>query len=349
MDAPPSLHRGARFASVFEVGRLIGALAPQGILVRDAHDIRLFPALFALDGVLAVPPDWSFLTGDGRLIVDGTAINPFLIRKGRFPAIRPIGGDGCVLTLEMADSIDEPVLFVGGDVMGNYYHWLIDFFPRLVVFSRLKARLTAMGIRRIALLRDPPAFARTLLHGLGIREEEILWIDGARATPFRSLCVLSNLSQYGFVHPHGVEILRAAFQRKVSGTRKLYVSRRDAASRRIHNEAELAATLEAAGFETVVPSHLPFAEQHRLFAEASVIVGPHGAGLTNMLFAPPGAAVVELWPDVAPLRHFAVLARALGHGYGALRATAADTDRPRDHNAGFCIDPARVIEALNRN
>jgi capsular polysaccharide biosynthesis protein len=33
----------------------------------------------------------------------------------------------------------------------------------------------------------------------------------------------------------------------------------------------------------------------RAFAEAEYIVGPHGAGLTNLAFAPPGAAVVELF------------------------------------------------------
>ena len=33
----------------------------------------------------------------------------------------------------------------------------------------------------------------------------------------------------------------------------------------------------------------------RAFAEAEYIVGPHGAGLTNLAFAAPGAAVVELF------------------------------------------------------
>ena len=37
------------------------------------------------------------------------------------------------------------------------------------------------------------------------------------------------------------------------------------------------------------------AAQVRAFAEAECVVGPHGAGLTNLAFAPPGAAVVELF------------------------------------------------------
>jgi len=38
----------------------------------------------------------------------------------------------------------------------------------------------------------------------------------------------------------------------------------------------------------------PPAEQVRLFASASIIVGVHGAGLSNMLFTPSGALVIEL-------------------------------------------------------
>lgn len=337
----------AGFTSIFDTGRFLGALAPQGIQVEDAHRIRLFPALFALEDAVAVPPDWSFLVNGqkdgGRLVVDGTAINPYLIRQGRFQAIRPTRGERCALTLPLADPVDEPVLFIGGDCMDNYYHWLVDFYPRLVLFRRLGARLRVMGVRRVALRRDPPAFVTALLARLDIGEDEIRWIDGDRATPFRSLVLLSNLSQYGYLHPQGVGILRDAFQAAGRGHRRLYVSRRDATARRITNEAGLAAALESAGFETVVPSRLDFESQARLFAEASVIVGPHGAGLTNLLFAPPGATLVELWPSVRPLRHFSMLARALGHSAVLLRADGIDGN---DHNADFHIDPARVLAAL---
>ena len=46
------------------------------------------------------------------------------------------------------------------------------------------------------------------------------------------------------------------------------------------------------------PARIPVAEQIRMFAEAESIVGPHGAALTNLLFASPGASVIELFaPD----------------------------------------------------
>ena len=65
--------------------------------------------------------------------------------------------------------------------------------------------------------------------------------------------------------------------------------------RRVKNEAELVAALEPLGFEAVDPGVLAPAEQVRAFAEAEYIVGPHGARLTNLAFAAPGAAVIELF------------------------------------------------------
>jgi len=62
------------------------------------------------------------------------------------------------------------------------------------------------------------------------------------------------------------------------------------------DEPGLMAHLADRGFEMVDPGSLPVTEQIRAFAEASLIVAPHGAALANLTFASPGAAVVELFP-----------------------------------------------------
>ena len=52
------------------------------------------------------------------------------------------------------------------------------------------------------------------------------------------------------------------------------------------------------GFEAAFPSRLTFGEQVKLFSEADVIVGSLGAGMTNILFAPPAASVVMFDPGL---------------------------------------------------
>ena len=96
--------------------------------------------------------------------------------------------------------------------------------------------------------------------------------------------------------------------------RKLFLSRELAKNRRLVNEADVLAALPA-GFERVATESMGVREQAVLFSKAAVIVAPHGAGLTNLLFARPGALVVELVPAEDPpvtYEHFATL---LGHRY----------------------------------
>lgn len=75
---------------------------------------------------------------------------------------------------------------------------------------------------------------------------------------------------------------------------KIYVSRGDSARRRMTNERDVEGRLSSIGFEVVKLTGLPLVEQIRLFRSADVIVAPHGAGLSNVLFARPGTRVIEL-------------------------------------------------------
>ncbi len=95
--------------------------------------------------------------------------------------------------------------------------------------------------------------------------------------------------------------------------RRVFISRARAARRQLLNEDEIRRVLEPAGFERVLMEELPFAGQVALMRETAVLVAPHGAGLTNMIFCPPGAHVVEFADLSFPNPNFYALASALGH------------------------------------
>ena len=58
-----------------------------------------------------------------------------------------------------------------------------------------------------------------------------------------------------------------------------------------------------------------FPDQVALFAEAAVVVSAHGAGLTNMIFSPPGLVVVDIFESDQFNKYFWNLTAALGHRY----------------------------------
>lgn len=115
-----------------------------------------------------------------------------------------------------------------------------------------------------------------------------------------------------------------------TGDRKLYISREDAKKRRLSNDAEIQAFLEARGFETILAAKLPFKEQISLFALASQVAGVHGAGLTNLVFAPPGTRVTEFFPSTKIKNTYFLQARSAGQPYRYAIGSAAG-ERERFH------------------
>ncbi|MDB6453594.1 glycosyltransferase family 61 protein [Falsirhodobacter sp. 20TX0035] len=76
--------------------------------------------------------------------------------------------------------------------------------------------------------------------------------------------------------------------------RRLYVKRRSDRVRGVLGEERLLDRLAPLGFETVFFEDMTVREQAATVASAECLVTLHGAGMTNMLFVPPGCLTVEL-------------------------------------------------------
>jgi capsular polysaccharide biosynthesis protein len=99
------------------------------------------------------------------------------------------------------------------------------------------------------------------------------------------------------------------------GTRRIYLSRRDAPRRRMRNEPELTARLKQIGFEVWRLDGMTLADQQALLASARVVVAEHGAALTNIVWCPKGATVVDIHPSVPAMPCFKILAEQRGLRY----------------------------------
>ncbi|QUJ76191.1 glycosyltransferase family 61 protein [Sulfitobacter albidus] len=98
--------------------------------------------------------------------------------------------------------------------------------------------------------------------------------------------------------------------------RRIYVGRRDdhARARPVAGEARLLEHLALFGFETIAFEDYSPLDQIALMAGAEIVIAPHGAGLTHMMFARSDCHVIELgtlqtaqhrWADFWPLAHAA--------------------------------------------
>ncbi|MBD0338129.1 MAG: glycosyltransferase family 61 protein [Thermoleophilia bacterium] len=207
----------------------------------------------------------------------------------------------------------------------GYFHWLTEALPRI-------AALRLVGLGDVPLIG--PA-APTRLH-----HESLDLLGVTRWTPYRDgaapdvLVWPRPVASTG--HPPRWACLwlreQLAGGARPRGNGRLYISRRDAASRRVANEDEVLALLRREGFEAVQPERLSVAEQARLFAGADVVVAPHGAGNANVLFSD-GATLIEIFEPGLVNGCYYTLSQALGHPYWYLmggRVGSSDIHVPLD-------------------
>jgi capsular polysaccharide biosynthesis protein len=193
-------------------------------------------------------------------------------------------------------------------------------------------------------------FQRELLTMVGIKDDQIVDADEHPHVQADVLVVPGLPANMVLNPPWVVEYLRGRLlPTDVTLGPPIYVTRGNQRNnRRIVNEAQVRAELEQRGFAFVDPGAMSVAEQIRAFAAAPVIVGAHGAGLANIMFARSGAAVVELFPGGAVLPDcYWTLARGVpGLRYRYLVAPGGSSRR--DYNPALVSDIDVDLGALRR-
>jgi capsular polysaccharide biosynthesis protein len=227
----------------------------------------------------------------------------------------------------------------------NYFHWLFDTLPRLRLIEASGIAWDGIVLpRRTRFQRDAVAF-------LGLDEARI--IDAPDAQIEAAQLVVPGLPGVSGNPPGwACAFLRERFLPHVGetrpGSRKVYVSRRQSGTRKVLNEEELFAALAADGFELFFLEDLGFLDQVRLFHGAHTIVSAHGSGLSNLVFCPPGAGVVELFSPAYVNVCYWALANQVGLDYRYVLGEGMAGGRPGPGlvHENMRIEVAKVQAAL---
>lgn len=109
------------------------------------------------------------------------------------------------------------------------------------------------------------------------------------------LTFISRGEDVGYIHPENLwKIRNEFFINKVekNPTKYLYVSRKNS-RRGLINESQIEKILADSGFEIIYAEDFTIEQQRRIFSDAKVIAGPHGAGLFNGVWAT-SAKLIEI-------------------------------------------------------
>jgi capsular polysaccharide biosynthesis protein len=221
-----------------------------------------------------------------------------------------------------------------------YFHWMCQSLPRLYLL-----KCAGIGIddvdRFIAPDLSQPFHGQTL-EMLGIGPEKILQTRESIHIRVRSLAVSSLPGNSDEAFLWITRFLRESFLKGQArglavSPERIYVSRQDASHRRILNEEALVKFLQGFGFVSVTLSALTVKEQIGLFQGARVILGVHGAGMTNLAFCRPGTQVLEFFSPRYAYFCYRGIARAAGLDYRSFFGAGSQAKSTLTHRT-FCED-----------
>lgn len=159
-------------------------------------------------------------------------------------------------------------------------------------------------------------FESQYLRKLGISEDSVI-DTRTKGLQIEAQCLLvaNTQSKTGRISPADVALLRNRFCQPIASStkRRIFLPRRG--RRVLQNETEIRELLNRYEFEVVEDEYRSVDEQIRLFQEASIVVGIHGAGLANFLWCSPGTKVIELFHGGYKRPTFYYLSQLLGLEY----------------------------------
>ena len=255
------------------VSRIYGEVRGQGEeLVADLRDGRV-----THDAGVILTPDRRLLSNLSELdFANDFPSNP--LRQRYFPPSHPVHGRTAVITC-LSNY--------------NYYHWFLDALPRLRGYRELGLEVDWYYAPR------KYRFQRDSLAMLGIPVERTLTVKRRAHYQAEQLLVSFKDSQTeqwatrertDFLH----DAFTANLPREPERPLRVIISRRRRGKRILVNELDVLRKLSPLGFRRYDLESMSVAQQAALFYRAECVIGPHGAGLVNLVFCRPGTKVIEI-------------------------------------------------------
>jgi Glycosyltransferase 61 len=215
---------------------------------------------------------------------------------------RVSGVTGDHVVLADPDRIEDSATVVRVPGRGCYLGHLFEHYGHFITES-LSALWPIMAGERFEYFVAHPFGA---VHGLnekaawafgrfGIKPLELYVIN--RQTWFEELTVPERTWQANeSVHAAYWEIVTAVSRPfwRAKRPRKIYLSRSKVANRCIENGGEIEEEFARRGFDIVHPQTMSLEEQLRQFGTCDILAGVSGSALHNIVFCPPGTAVVSV-------------------------------------------------------
>jgi capsular polysaccharide biosynthesis protein len=227
-----------------------------------------------VDDTIVTLPFFKFYPGE-------THINGSFSRENKFQYLKKIS---------FPTLFKKKAIWITQNWTWMYFHWLTDALPRYV------ACLECLD-EHLVILPDSYAQHPFIVESLIFLGIPYFFHDKLKTTFVSNLILPGHTSVPGNYNIFLINKLRSMFHARLTfkkATRKVFISRSKAGSRRISNQEEFDNLLLKYGYEIHCLEDYSFIDQIKLMYESTHLIGVHGGGLTNMLFCQQDAKVMEI-------------------------------------------------------
>ena len=194
---------------------------------------------------------------------------------------------------------------VQGGSGNNYFHFLFDILTKLKIYEE-RFSLSDIDYFYVPGINS---WQKQILSLFKINEKKLIDSNKYRHIKAREIIAVDHpWYKSGYIQKEikklpewSIFFLRNKFldlRKKFQASKKIFIDRSDSLYKhcKLINNQEVIEYLEKKGFKSYQTSKLDFCEQIYLFENAEIIISPHGAALTNIIFSKPGMRLFELIP-----------------------------------------------------
>jgi capsular polysaccharide biosynthesis protein len=217
----------------------------------------------------------------------------------------------------------------------NYFHFLFDILTKIKLLEE-KYSLNKIDYFYIS---GNYEWQQKILQFYGISKDKIINSDNVRHVKANKILAvehpwykkgffqyeIQNIPEWIIFYLRDKFLLHKA---KFNSSKKFYIDRSDSQNKhcKIYNNHEIMKYLNQHEFKSYQISKLKIEEQVYLFNNANIIISPHGAALSNIIFSKAGMKLFEIIPKGHPSRKCEYFSKLLNLDYNRVELTTKKND-----------------------
>lgn len=281
------------------------------------------------NGNFIIEPDYAICICDFRLVLRESIF---------YPSVKPSVIRYLQSYFKPRKFLEKAIIF-DGTVGLNYFHFFLDVFHKIWLLKYIPGYATIPIIVNEKIFNRP--YFKFLMNLPEINSLSWFVQKSDEYLRIKHLYLLSPMPYEKKYIKQTRELLRIESPIPI---KNVFLARSPQAGRFITNMAEIENILYKYNFEIVDTAGMGFIEQLRLFSKVKHLIGIHGAGLTNIIFANKMIRVLELMPEDRIACQYYWLANALEIEYYDVIAGSPLSSGYK--NNGFSILPNKLESAI---